>query len=211
MDSAHSEREATPSSWAEGDASAHLEELADRLPVFAPQAPGGNSEMVELVGQHLRMAGTMPIGQFRRISDFLNNQEGLIAVRDATVLRRNGEPTDVRAESIWITPEEVTLVAQNEGRTAATEDLRISKVPVSLVVVTPGHTLTGEVYINADAELALFIESPTPTFIPMSDVRTRSLADRRIIARYPFALLNRRHIVAATPLVPGMVYGRDVL
>jgi hypothetical protein len=48
-------------------------------------------------------------------------------------------------------------------------------------------------------------------WIPMTDVRTRSLADRRVISRYGFALINRRHIVAATELQPGMVRGRSVL
>jgi hypothetical protein len=45
----------------------------------------------------------------------------------------------------------------------------------------------------------------------MTDVRTRSLADRRVISRYCFALLNRRHLVAATELQPGMLRGRAVL
>ena len=45
----------------------------------------------------------------------------------------------------------------------------------------------------------------------MTDVRTRSLADRRVISRYSFALLNRRHIVAATEMQPGMVRGRGVI
>ena len=43
-----------------------------------------------------------------------------------------------------------------------------------------------------------------PAFIPMTEVRTRSLADRRIITRYGFAVLNRRHIVAATGMPAGM-------
>jgi hypothetical protein len=77
--------------------------------------------------------------------------------------------------------------------------------------VTPGHTLTGEIYLNPEAELASFIESTYPPFIPMTDLRARSLADRRITSRYAFALLNRRHIVAATGLQPGMLLGRGVL
>jgi len=71
-------------------------------------------------------------------------------------------------------------------------------------VVTPGHTLTGEVYLTRGAELAGFIESADPPFLPMTDVRTRSLADKRVTARYIFALLNRRHIVATTLMQPGM-------
>jgi hypothetical protein len=45
----------------------------------------------------------------------------------------------------------------------------------------------------------------------MTDVQTRSLADRRVISRYGFALVNRRHIVAATELEPGTVRGRGIL
>jgi len=81
----------------------------------------------------------------------------------------------------------------------------------TLVVVTSGHTLTGNVHVPPGADLAIFIESSDPQFIPMTDVRTRSLADRRVISRYGFALLNRRHVVAATELQPGMIPGRSVL
>ncbi len=82
----------------------------------------------------------------------------------------------------------------------------------ALIVVTPGHTLTGAVHVMPEADLSVFIESSDPVFVPMTDVRTRSLADRRIITRYAFGLLNRRHIVATTELLPGMApAGRSVL
>ena len=156
----------------------------------------------------------MRLGYFRRISDFLNNHDGLIELGDATILRRNGDPTKVRTPSIWLSPTEVTLVGQRHGDTPTEtpSDLRITKAARSLIVVTPGHTLTGQVYVMPDATLSVFIESSDPVFIPMTDIRTRSLADRRIIARYEFGLLNRRHIVAATELLPGMApSGRGVL
>ena len=85
------------------------------------------------------------------------------------------------------------------------QEMHVQKAVHTLIAVTPGHTLTGDVHISEGAELARYIESPEPLFIPMTDVRTRSLADRRIIARYAFALLNRRHMVAATELQPGMI------
>ena len=199
--------------WGEGDASAHLEELVvGPLPelVSAPQI--GRVESVELVGPYLRMSGQLSIGQFRRISDFLNNHEGLVGIREATMLRRNGEPTKVRSPSIWVAPHELTMVAQVQADVAATTgDLQVPKMTMPLIVVTPGHTLTAEVYISQDADLATFIESPSPLFIPLTDIRARSLADRRIISRYPFAVLNRRHIVAATELLPGMLREREVL
>ena len=201
----------------DGDASTHLEDLVvgplPALDAFAAIPEAGQAVGIELVGPHLRLAGTMGIGHFHRVSDFLNHHEGLIELRDATILRRNGDPTRVTTRSIWINADEVTLVGQeadDEHRPAA-PDFAVPKVPVGLIVVTPGHTLTGQVYITAEAELSVFIESPSPAFIPLTDVRTRSLADRRVVSRYGFAMLNRRHIVAATELQPGMVPGRTVL
>ena len=41
----------------------------------------------------------------------------------------------------------------------------------------------------------------------MTDVMARSLADRRIVMRYAFALLNRRHIVSATEMPTSMRAG----
>ncbi len=200
----------------DGDASIHLEEL---LTGPLPPLPGLPREVpavaVELVGPHLRLSGGLRIGTHRRLSDFVNHHLGLFELVDATVLRRNGEPTRVHAPSFWVLAEEVTLIAQRAGEPrgdpAPAPELHVPKLARSIVVVTPGHTLTGNVFITEGAELATFLESPTPQFVPMTDVRTRSLADRRILARYPFALLNRRHMVAATELQPGMTPGKVVL
>ena len=197
----------------DGDAATHLEALVFGSVAPAPPQAGAEGLPIELVGQHLRLSGTVIIGFHRRLSDFVNNHEGLISLRDVTVLRRNGDPTKVTSPNLWVSPEEVTLIGQatdvDERETAGLEFMQ--KRAFHLIVVTPGHTLTGEVHLNREAVLASFIESPSPMWIPMTDVRTRSLADRRVISRYGFALVNRRHIVAATELQPGMVRGRSVL
>jgi hypothetical protein len=199
----------------DGDASSHLEELIDGA---LPATPDTASEAgipvdVELVGPHLRLAGTVGLGRFRRLSDLLNNHDGLIGLRNATILRRNGTATRVTAPVIWVSPTEVTLIGESSPAASveAPPEFRIRKVAMPLVFVTPGHTLTGEVHIVEGGQLSSFIESNDPAFIPLTDVRTRSLADRRIIARYAFALLNRRHIVATTALAPEMIRGRSVL
>ena len=196
------------------DASLYLEEILGSE-VAAPQtgrAYGGQSHQVELVGLHLRLSGFIHTGHFRRLSDFVNNQDGLLRVSDALVLRRNGDPTRVSMPDVWIAPAEVTLIAEMDVEAAPpSPDFMMRKEPVGMIVVTPGHTLTGQVHIPPDAQLSVFIESPDPHFIPMIDVRTRSLADRRVITRYPFALLNRRHIVAASPLSEGLIPGNRVL
>jgi hypothetical protein len=197
-----------------GDASLYLEEILGEE-VAAPLggwADAGTAHQVELIGLHLRLSGLLNTGHFRRLSDFVNNQEGLLRIRDALVLRRNGDPTRVSMPDVWISPPEVTLIAEIGGSAVgAAPDFFMRKEPVGVIVVTPGHTLTGEVQLTPGAELSVFIESPEPPFIPLMDVRTRSLADRRIISRYSFALLNRRHIVAASPLPEGLVRGDRVL
>jgi hypothetical protein len=197
------------------DASLHLEEILGGV-VAAPLEAWPDSATVchvELVGPHLRLSGELGIGQFHRLSDFVNHHEGLFRVRDATVLRRNGDPTRISMPDVWIAPPEVTLIAQPsvERSSAASEHFAVPKRRDGLIIVTPGHTITAEIYVPRDAMLSAFIESTDPRFLPMTDVRTRSLADRRVISRYPFALLNRRHIVAASPLPPELAGGRRVL
>ena len=198
----------------DGDVSTYLEDLlVGELEPLAADSPDERRIHVELVGPHLRIMGTAMLGRFRRLSDFVNHEQGLILLRNATVLRRNGTPTRVTAKDIWISPGEVTLIGElfaGAARVAAPE-FRVPKRPEQLVVVTPGHLLTGAVFLPVDGDLSPFVESSDPPFVPMSDVRTRSLADRRIIARYPFALLNRRHIVATTRLPEGMAPGQSVL
>ena len=196
----------------DGDAATHLEALV--FDASTPQISAGAEGLpLELVGQHLRLSGTVTIGFHRRLSDFVNAHEGLIQLHDVTVLRRNGDPTKVTSPNIWVNPEEVTLIGQatdvDERETPELEFM--AKQPFHLIVVTPGHTLTGDIHLNPEAVLSAFLESRSPVWIPMTDVQTRSLADRRVISRYGFALVNRRHMVAATELQPGMIRGRGVL
>jgi hypothetical protein len=199
----------------DGDASAHLEELINgALPSVDTVPELGTGVDVELVGPHLRLSGTIGLGRFRRLSDLVNHHDGLIGLRNSTILRRNGTATRVTAPTIWVSPAEVTLIGEVTGGTPPPEappEFRIRKDPLDLVFVTPGHTITGQVHIVAGGQFAAFIESNDPQFIALSEARTRSLADRRIIARYSFALLNRRHIVATTVLAPEMTRGRAVL
>lgn len=197
----------------DGDAATHLEALGFGTAVIAPQVARSEGLPLELVGQHLRLSGTVNIGFHSRLSDFMNNNDGLIALKDVTVLRRNGDPTKVTSPSIWVNPEEVTLIGEltdvDEPPAGGHEFQQ--KRPFYLIVVTPGHTLTGAVHLNPQAVLSAFIESRDPMWIPMTDVRTRSLADRRVISRYGFTVVNRRHIVAATELAPGLIKGKGVL
>jgi hypothetical protein len=196
----------------DGDAASYLDELVDvnaLLPSRVDQPSSENVLRAELVGPHLRLAGDITLGRFRRLSDVLNHHEGLLRLASVAVLRRNGTATRVRTPEIWVNPGEVTLVGQPEAfpDSLPPAEFRIDKERHSVVVVTPGHALTGNIFVAAGAEVAVFMQSPEPAFIPMTDVRARSLADRRIVTSYPFALLNRRHIVAATETPDSMRAG----
>lgn len=197
----------------DGDAATYLEALVFDELLSQPLAPSEGGLPIEMVGQHLRLSGSVRTGFHRRLSDFFNNHEGLIRLEGVTILRRNGDPTKVTTPSIWVSPEEVTLIGQHADPSAheTSQEWLVEKRAHSLIVVTSGHTLTGDVHINPEAKLDAFIESPSPQWIPLTDVRTRSLADRRVISRYEFALLNRHHIVAATEMQPGMITSRSVL
>ncbi len=197
----------------DGDAATYLEALVLDTALATPVGAEEEGLPIELVGQHLRLSGSVQIGFHRRLSDFINNHEGLIRLNGVTILRRNGDPTKVTAPSIWVSPAEVTLIGQHTDPTLreTPKDWLLEKRAHTLIVVTSGHTLSGDVHLNPEAVLAAFIESPSPQWIPMTDVRTRSLADRRVITRYEFALLNRHHIVAATEMQPGMVKGRAII
>ena len=199
--------------WAEGDAALHLEELVVSVPPTAAPTTPAEGLAIEIVGPHLRVSGSVQLGFHRRLSDFVNNHQGLVVLNGATVLRRNGDPTRVFAPTIWINLDDVTLIGQL-GADLPPDPMmavRMERQPRTIIAVTQGHTLTGDVHLPMEAGLALFIESSDPPFIPMTEVRTRSLADRRVITRYGFALLNRRHIVAATALEPGMIRGRGAI
>ena len=70
------------------------------------------------------------------------------------------------------------------------------------VLFTPGHTVTGKVHIFGQTDLAGFVDATDPRFVPVTDVSTRSLADRRIVSRYEFILINRTQMIAAAEVGP---------
>jgi hypothetical protein len=187
------------------DASIHLEEIFGETGTIEPglgHGPTGATRLVELIGPHLRLRGRLSLGYHRRLTDVMNSTDGMIRISDAIVLRRSGEPTRVEVPDLWVAPAEVTLIADLEvtDATPPPADLRIAKIAVGLIVVTPGHTINGLVYTPPAAQLSVFVESVSPPYIPMTELHTRSLADRRVRAHYEFAVLNRRHIVAASAM-----------
>ena len=125
----------------------------DTLPAI-PATTLGTPVQVELVGPHLQVSGTFDLGRFRRLSDYLNHQPGLLELSNATVLRRNGDPTRVTTRHIWVNTADVTVIGQlGEVQQPLAPEFRIQKSAMGMIFVTPGHTMTGELYVPSGGDI----------------------------------------------------------
>jgi hypothetical protein len=66
------------------------------------------------------------------------------------------------------------------------------------VLFTPGHTVTGQVHVFGQTDIAAFVDTTDPRFVAVTNVTTRSLADSRIVSRYDLILINRTQMIAAS-------------
>ncbi len=177
-------------------------------PAFPPERePGaeGRPEAVELVGMHLRMSGVMTLGRFNRLSDLVNYSRGYVRVQGAHLLRRNGEETRLMLAELMVNQDEISFIAQKvvlPGSSGTGGDISerptLGRHPRQLVIFTPGHVVTGSVQVHEGTDVAGFVDATSPRFVPAIDVTARSLADRRIISHYPFALVNRTQMIAVS-------------
>jgi hypothetical protein len=181
---------------------------------FADEGQGGGEQYIELIGSNLWVAGTVDLGRFRRVSDFVNLVQGYLVVRDAVVLTRTGDATRLTLPELRVLPDDIAVVAQlgddksagpggAEGDAAAGGregggqggSLVIEKRRQRLVVLTRTHIIDGDVFLHGDGSIMAFVDATDPKFIPMNDVRVRWVSDRKLAARYPFALLQRTQIL----------------
>ena len=152
---------------------------------------------LELIGTHLRASGVADV-RFRRISDYVNMLDGFFRLRDVVLLDRTGAPTRITMPELRVRLDDVAIVAQLEVEPLPpTTDghVVVAKQQRRLVVMTRAHIIYGFVYLLESGSLMQFVDSTDPKFIPMSNVRVRWLADRRLAGRYPFALIQRSQIL----------------
>jgi hypothetical protein len=159
---------------------------------------GGGEQYIELIGTQLWVAGMVDLGRFRRVSDFVNIVQGYLVIKDVVVLTRTGEATRLTMPELRVLPDDIAVVGQlaNDRQPQATgTGVFIEKVAQRLVVMTRSHIIDGDVFIQRDGSIMSFVDATDPKFIPMSDVRVRWVSDRKLAARYPFALLQRTQIL----------------
>ena len=162
----------------------------------AGQASG--EQYVELIGTHLRASGVIDTGRFRRVTDYVNLLDGFFGLRDVVLLTRTGEATRITMPQLRVRLDDVAIVGQlaADPIPRSTElGVHLDKVQQRLVVMTRAHIIYGYIHLLEGVSVMSFVDSTDPKFIPMARVRVRWLADRRLAARYPFALVQRSQIL----------------
>jgi hypothetical protein len=155
-------------------------------------------QYVELIGTHLRASGVVDTGRFRRLTDYVNLLDGFFGLSDVVLLTRTGESTRITMPQLRVRLDDVAIVGQlvAEPMPRTTElGVHLDKVQHRLVVMTRAHIIYGYIHLLEGVSVMSFVDTTDPKFIPMARVRVRWLADRRLAARYPFALVQRNQIL----------------
>ena len=161
-------------------------------------AEGGGQAYLELIGSSLWVAGMADLGRFHRVSDFVNLIQGYMVLRDVVVLSRGGEASRLAMPELRVLPDDIAIVGQladDKPQGASESPSFIEKRAHRLVLLTRSHLIDGEVFIQVDGSVMAFVDATDPKFIPMSDVRVRWVNDRKLAARYPFALVQRKQVL----------------
>jgi hypothetical protein len=171
-------------------------------PLPFEQAKPAHTELVELIGNDLRVGGSVDLGGFGRLSDYVSLQSGTVHLQQAMILNRRGMPTADSLPEMVIRLHDLTVIGQRVAPlpTPVLADVRVDKIPRRIMAVTAAHIVEGTVSLYPGAELMSYLQATDPPFLPLLNARLRWLSDRRLKTSYEFALLNRAQIVAVAPL-----------
>jgi hypothetical protein len=154
---------------------------------------------VEIFGEGFQVSGTIRTGQFSRLSDWINMQNGFIQVRDAwhVHLGQVSAPnSDERKGTLWVRLDQVVLVAERSAMQAQNTGAPVVQKQKRLAsIVAHGYTVRGNLFLHTYGSMKQFLESPDPHFLPMTELALRWLSDSALTARFPFAMINRQQVV----------------
>jgi hypothetical protein len=160
---------------------------------------GGVAIDAEILGDGFHVSGEIHIGQFDRLSGWLNMKSGFIQVDNACHVHtgRPGTENPYQPKStIWVHLAQVILVAE----TSPVQQFRpgapvVQKERREVSIVTPDHSLRGSIHVHANGAMNQFLEAADPHFLAMTNVTVRWLSDPARCAQFPFALINRAQLV----------------
>ena len=172
--------------------------LSGNETMFQAGAQGGPRLELELISSHARFAGSVSLGAYSRLSDLLNFHDEVLTVANGVILTRTGFRSADEAAQLDIRLPDLTLVIDRSGYVPPVPDgeQMVEKRPYRLLAVTDAHIITGNFYIYAGAEPGPYLRAAEPRWVPITDVRVRSLVDRRIKFGASFAVLHRKPLLA---------------
>ncbi len=157
----------------------------------------GPSLALELVSSTVWITGSVNLGGYTRLSDFLSFHDEILAVTDGLVLTSRGEATEHRAPQLDVRLDRLTLVIDRSNYVPPPDaEQAIEKRAHRMLALTDAHVITATFYIYPSAEPLAYLNAHEPPWIPVADVRLASLVDSKVEIRAGFAVLNRRAVIA---------------
>ena len=121
--------------------------------LFQPGMQTGPNLEVELVSSHARIGGSVNLGAYTRLSDFLSFHDDILAVTDGVVLTSRGEASGPRAAQLDTRLETLTLVIDRSTYVPPPDaEQAIEKKAHRMLAVTEAHVITATFYIYPSAE-----------------------------------------------------------
>ncbi|MEX0626309.1 MAG: hypothetical protein WD402_07180 [Chloroflexota bacterium] len=164
---------------------------------FQAGAQGGPQLELELVSSDARIAGSVSLGAYSRLSDLLNFHDEILTVSDGAVLTPQATRSADAAPRLDVRLNELTLVIDRSNYVPPVdEEQMIEKREHRMLAVTDAYVITATFFIYAGAEAVPYLRANEPRWIPVTDVNVRSLVDREVEFDAKFAVLHRKPLLA---------------
>ncbi|MGZ6266589.1 MAG: hypothetical protein ACXWN4_06765 [Candidatus Limnocylindrales bacterium] len=154
---------------------------------------------VEIFGDGFQISGQVRTGQISRLSDWLNVKTGFVMVQDGMHVRPDragsSDPGQPRG-TLWVRLDQIVLVAERANiQQARLGAPMVQKERRKVTIVTPGYELRGSLHVHANGSMKEYLEPAEPRFLPITEVTVRWLSDPALVARVPFAMINRQQMI----------------
>jgi hypothetical protein len=170
---------------------------------------------VEIFGDGFQISGQIRTGQFDRLSDWLNMKSGFIAVQEGMHVHQGNAALSGREQkrgTLWVRLDQVVMVAERANIQQARPGAPVvQKQRRKVSIVTPGYILEGSLHVHAFGSMKEYLEPTEPHFLPITEVTVHWLSDPTLVARLPFAVINRREMITILdePSAPAEDSARD--
>jgi hypothetical protein len=153
---------------------------------------------VELLGDGFHFSGRIHLGQFDRLSGWLNMQSGFIQLRDARHVHPGiGGANEAQPGSIlWVRLDQIVVVAdQSPVQRVRSGVAVVEKQRHGVSILARGFELSGNIHIHEHGQIAQFLEANDPRFLPITELTVRRLSGSGLPERFPSAMVNREQLV----------------